>query len=607
MTERPAGAAGTGRVSAGHVTESIAHEMTREPDKVVGSNGPSAGPSRPSTRASIETLGFSRRLMVAFGLMVFLPLLVMVYLHVSGREVSFLLVLMATSAASVLGFYVVWDMVARVFSLLRDLKRVNVGDAAPIASGDEQSVSQLIHRMQENMVELETKARLLDEAERRLGDATMYSAQIIASIADFVIVTNQQLQVTKVNPAIQTALGYQADELSGRPIETVLRGTDGGDVLLGQDELAQLTKVGALWGKSGMLRSRAGEGIPVQTNLSVVKDGDDRLNGIVIVARDVRETLRLVGDLQQAKATLEDRVRQRTVEIEHALREREKALSEVTRKDDQLLRQEKMASLGQLAAGVAHEINNPVGFVNSNLQMLQTYLCDLTRYVEQSSALTAQWLGGESRELLIGRMRELVRWSEEAQLTQTVADAKQSVVESIEGLNRVKKIVSALREFSHADQDKPAWADLNEGLESTINIVWNELKYKTALHRDYGDLPKVLCYPHQLNQVFMNLLVNAAQAIPERGDIWVKTWAERENVYVDVRDTGTGIPEEQRSKIFDPFFTTKPVGQGTGLGLSIVYGIVERHGGTVRVESRVGEGTTFHLSFPIERVVQAAA
>ncbi|MFZ5875298.1 MAG: ATP-binding protein [Nitrospirota bacterium] len=571
------------------------------------SNVKASGPTGPRGTASIATLGFVRRLIISFGLMVFIPLLVMVYTHVRGQDVSFPFVLISTSVASVLGFYVVWEMVTRVVSLLQDLRRVNAQDGAPDVGGVEQSVSQLIHRMQENMAELETKARLLDESERRLGDATMYSSQIIAAIADFVIVTNPQLQVTKVNPAIQTALGYQADELSGRPIETVLRGTDGGNVLLGQDELAQLTKVGALWGKSGMLRSREGEGIPVQTNLSVVKDGGGQLNGIVIVARDVRETLRLVSDLQQAKATLEDRVRQRTVEIEHALREREKALSEVTRKDDQLIRQEKMASLGQLAAGVAHEINNPVGFVNSNLQMLQTYLSDLTRYVERASALTAELLRGEPRESVVVQVQELVRWGEQAQLMQTVEDAKQSVVESIEGLNRVKKIVSALREFSHADQDDPAWADLNEGLESTINIVWNELKYKTTLHRDYGDLPKVLCYPHQLNQVFMNLLVNAAQAIPERGDIWVKTWAEGENVYIDVRDTGAGIPEEQLSKVFDPFFTTKPVGQGTGLGLSIVYGIVERHGGTVRVVSRVGEGTTFHLSFPVERVVRAAA
>jgi signal transduction histidine kinase len=199
-----------------------------------------------------------------------------------------------------------------------------------------------------------------------------------------------------------------------------------------------------------------------------------------------------------------------------------------------------------------------------------------------------------------------VRSHGQLQASQAIEDARQSVVESIDGLNRVKKTVSALQEFAHADQDEPAWADLNEGLETTINIVWNELKHKATLHRDYGDVPKIFCYPHQVNQVLMNLLVNAAQAISEHGEIWVRTWADAENVYVDIRDTGAGIAEEHLSKIFDPFFTTKPLGQGTGLGLSIVYGIVERHGGVVHVDSRVGEGTTFHLSFPIQRAAKAA-
>jgi signal transduction histidine kinase len=266
-----------------------------------------------------------------------------------------------------------------------------------------------------------------------------------------------------------------------------------------------------------------------------------------------------------------------------------------------------MASLGQLAAGVAHEINNPVGFVNSNLQMLQQYMTDLATYIARTGPLLERIGAGAGSDQLGQEANAVVSWVQGIDLAQTLDDAKHSVVESIDGLNRVKKIVSALREFSHADQDEPAQADLNEGLESTINIVWNELKYKVTLHRDYGDLPKVPCYPHQLNQVFMNLLVNAAQAIPEKGEIWVKTWADADHVCVDVRDSGTGIAEAHLAKIFDPFFTTKPVGQGTGLGLSIVYGIVERHGGTIRVTSRVGEGTTFHVSLPTQSAMKAAA
>jgi PAS domain S-box-containing protein len=562
---------------------------------------------------SISALGFIRRMAIAFGLLVFIPLLVLIYVHMEGANVSFATILFSTAVTSLVGFYVVWEIVKRILTLAQDAQRL-VPAAATAQQGQQdeggilqQSFSHLIQQMQSTMAELEAKAGLLEETEQKLGEATVYSAQVISSIADYVIVTDSHMRVRKINPAVQTQLGYGVDDLKDRPVETVLRGTAGGEVLMNQEEMAQLMRAGTLWGKSGMLRSRDGEGIPVQMNLSLVRGADGDLSGIVIVARDVRETLRLVADLQQAKTNLEERVRQRTQQIEQAMQERERAYQELTRKDDQLVRQEKMASLGQLAAGVAHEINNPVGFVSSNLQMLQRYLADLTTYAARTGSLMEKLRGGANTEVLRPEAEEVAGWVKSVELDQTLVDAGESVVESIDGLNRVKKIVSALREFSHADRDEPASADLNEGLESTINIVWNELKYKITLHREYGDLPKVNCYPHQLNQVFMNLLVNAAHAIPDKGEVWVKTWADRDRVYVDVRDTGAGIPEANLSKIFDPFFTTKPVGQGTGLGLSIVYGIVERHGGTIHVESRVGEGTTFHLSFPLQPVLKAAA
>lgn len=561
--------------------------------------------------ASMATIGFIRRMGIAFGLMVFIPLLIMVYVYLDRETIAFPVILMSTAIASLVGFYVVWEMVKRVLSVTQDVQRFTPGDTSSSQQDEggilQQSFSRLIHQMQTAMAELETKAKLLEETERKLGEVTVYSAQIISSIADYVIVTDPHLRVTKVNPAVQSLLGYGADGLKDQSVEAVLRGTAGGDVLMDQGEMDQLNRAGTLWGKSGMLRSQAGEGIPVQMNLSLVRDTGANVTGIVIVARDVRETLRLVADLQQAKSTLEERVRQRTHEIELAMQERERAYRELTRKDDQLIRQEKMASLGQLAAGVAHEINNPVGFVSSNLQMLQQYLGDLRSYVERTDALVHRVADPKAAVSMQREAAEVLAWMESSDLKQTLVDAPQALLESIDGLNRVKKIVSALREFSHADQDEPAWADLNEGLESTINIVWNELKYKVTLHRAYGDLPKVQCYPHQLNQVFMNLLVNAAQAIPEKGEIWLKTWADTDHVYIDIRDSGSGIPEGHLSKIFDPFFTTKPVGQGTGLGLSIVYGIVERHGGTIRVTSREGEGTTFHVSFPLTPPLKVAA
>jgi PAS domain S-box-containing protein len=568
-------------------------------------------PETPPIRfsVSIATLGFIRRMAVAFGLMVFIPLLILVYVYLQGEGIPFVAILLSTAAASLVGFYIVWEMMKRVLSVAQDVQRFapNADTTQDEGGVLQQSFSHLIQQMQTTMSELETKARLLEQTERQLGEVTVYSAQIIAAIADYVIVTDPQLRITKINPAVQSLLGYGVDDLKEHPVETVLRGTGGGEVLMSPQEREHLTAAATLWGKSGMLRSRGGEGIPVQMNLSLVRYAHGGPTGFVIVARDVRETLRLVADLQQAKTTLEERVRQRTHEIEEAMRESARAHQELTRKDDQLIRQEKMASLGQLAAGVAHEINNPVGFVNSNLQMLQQYMTDLATYIARTGPLLERIGAGAGSDQLGQEANAVVSWVQGIDLAQTLDDAKHSVVESIDGLNRVKKIVSALREFSHADQDELAQADLNEGLESTINIVWNELKYKVTLHRDYGDLPKVPCYPHQLNQVFMNLLVNAAQAIPEKGEIWVKTWADADHVCVDVRDSGTGIAEAHLAKIFDPFFTTKPVGQGTGLGLSIVYGIVERHGGTIRVTSRVGEGTTFHVSLPTQSAMKAAA
>jgi signal transduction histidine kinase len=156
-----------------------------------------------------------------------------------------------------------------------------------------------------------------------------------------------------------------------------------------------------------------------------------------------------------------------------------------------------------------------------------------------------------------------------------------------------------LKDFAHPGEDKLQSADINQCLESTLNVVWNELKYKTTVTKAYGDLPIMQCYPHQLNQVFMNLLVNAAQAIEKKGEITVSTRADDGHVEIEISDTGAGIPKENLSKIFDPFFTTKAVGKGTGLGLNVSYNIIKKHKGTLDVNSTVGKGTTFMIRIPV--------
>ena len=253
-----------------------------------------------------------------------------------------------------------------------------------------------------------------------------------------------------------------------------------------------------------------------------------------------------------------------------------------------------------MAAGVAHEINNPIGFFNSNLGTLKNYANDLLRLIGAYEAVEPLLPASPPKERL-----EAVR--KQIDLAYLREDIVSLIAESIDGTTRVRQIVQDLRDFSRTGQVDWTFTDLHVGLESTINLVWNELKLKADVVRDYGDLPLVECIPSQINQVFMNLLVNAAQAISQHGTITLRSGREGDQVWISVADTGIGIPAEQLSKIFDPFFTTKPIGQGTGLGLSVSYGIVNKHGGHIRVDSQSGQGTTMTISLPIKRVPEAIA
>ena len=264
---------------------------------------------------------------------------------------------------------------------------------------------------------------------------------------------------------------------------------------------------------------------------------------------------------------------------------------------NQLLQSEKLASIGQLAAGVAHEINNPVGFINSNIGSLERYLKNLFVILDAYEKAEAQ--GTEC-----AAVKTLKEQLDYAYLKEDVVSL---IEETRDGVARVKKIVQDLKDFSHVDEAEWQWADLHKGLDSTLNVVNNEIKYKAEVVKEYGELPPVECLPSQLNQVFMNLLVNAAHAIAERGTITLRTGGVGEEVWVEVADTGSGIAPENMKRIFDPFFTTKPVGKGTGLGLSLSYGIVQKHHGRIEVQSEQGRGTTFRITLPVRQAEAAAA
>jgi len=262
---------------------------------------------------------------------------------------------------------------------------------------------------------------------------------------------------------------------------------------------------------------------------------------------------------------------------------------------NQLLQSEKMASVGQLAAGVAHEINNPMGFITSNLGSLKNQVRDLLGVLEAY----------RSTEPALAAHPELIKRIGQAKVSADFEflqeDIQSLIAESLDGAHRVKKIVENLKDFARVDNAEWLYANLEHGLDSTLNIVWNELKYKAEVIKEYSGLPEIECIASQLNQVFMNLMVNAAHAIESRGAITLRTGFDENNVWVEVEDNGTGISPEHLGRIFEPFFTTKPVGKGTGLGLSLAYSIVQRHNGRFYVCSEPGHGSRFRVILPRER------
>ncbi|WP_313952647.1 bacteriohemerythrin [Accumulibacter sp.] len=319
------------------------------------------------------------------------------------------------------------------------------------------------------------------------------------------------------------------------------------------------------------------------------------------VLRSTNEQLQATQEkLAELNASLERQVEQRGGELqatnEELLREQaelQRAMEAVERTQGRLLQSEKMAAVGQLAAGVAHEINNPIGFVSSNLASLKRYVERLLGVIDAAAPAVAALAAAHPARLAAEQALQ------EAELDFLREDIPDLIGESADGLARVRKIVADLKDFSHVEEAEWQEADLNRGLESTLNVVWNELKYKAQVVRDLGELPAVRCIPAQLNQVFMNLLVNAGQAIETSGTITLRSGHEGRHVWVEVEDTGGGMPPEVQKRIFEHFFTTKPVGTGTGLGLAISWEIVQRHNGSIAVDSQLGQGTRFRIRLPI--------
>lgn len=283
--------------------------------------------------------------------------------------------------------------------------------------------------------------------------------------------------------------------------------------------------------------------------------------------------------------------------LEHNYREKlEEALAnqacELKKANGIILQNEKMALVGQIAAGVAHEINNPVGFISCNLGSLDLYSKRLLDFVKVQTDLIDRCCPKEEVE-------EIKEFRKNIRLDRIMDEVPKLLDESNEGVNRIKEIVGNLKGFSRVDKGEFILASINSIISKTLDIVRNELKYVATVVTDYGEIPPVMCLPNQLTQVFMNLLINAAHSIQDQGEISVRTWREGNDIYISISDTGCGIPEDVINHIFEPFFTTKEVGKGTGLGLSISSDILRKHSGEITVESTAGEGTVFKIRIPL--------
>ncbi|MBV9960307.1 MAG: response regulator [Acidobacteria bacterium] len=278
-------------------------------------------------------------------------------------------------------------------------------------------------------------------------------------------------------------------------------------------------------------------------------------------------------------------------ELEQHNQELARRKAELERLQAQIVHSEKMASLGQLAAGIAHELNNPAGFIYGNMELLSERVTELERFLKAS----------ECPPPSLSQTFELRGAEEAIDYQEAVADLRSIITDCQDGAERIRDVVQNLRLFSRLDEAEFKQVELHEGIESTLRLLSRYYSSnRITLLRDYADLPRVSCYAGQLNQVWMNLLVNAAQAIgSDCGVVTITTRLEDESVRVSINDTGSGIEPAHLDKIFDPFFTTKPIGEGTGLGLSIIYGIIERHNGSIQVASCKDSGTTFTVTLPV--------
>lgn len=424
---------------------------------------------------------------------------------------------------------------------------------------------------------------------------------VIDSLGEEIVSLDRDMKIVTVNKALTNRLKCRPEEVVGKHCfdnaiseNNFLR--DEGV----QSLVSNVFKNGSEASDLVIVKGGNGEETFRKVSCQPIRNESDDVFQVVVLAQDVTEDRRKTQQIH----LLNEQLMANTAKIENQNIELKNTLKQLENTQAQMIQSEKMASIGQLAAGVAHEINNPTGFISSNLKTLMDYQGDIAHLIENYrqfiTDVSSEEFGDRIPEALKQSAQKLSAIENDIDLEFLLDDIDDLIGDCREGTDRIKKIVMDLKDFAHPGEDKIKSIDINKGLESTLNVVNNEIKYKATVKKELGDIPPVKGYPQQLNQVFMNILVNAAQAIEKKGEIVVKTQQVNGHVEIKISDTGCGIPEENLHKIFDPFFTTKDVGKGTGLGMNIAYNIVKKHNGKLEADSTVGKGTTFTIKIPTD-------
>ena len=405
------------------------------------------------------------------------------------------------------------------------------------------------------------------ELEQALAEAR----NLLESAADAIVIADGDGRIVRLNRQAEQMFGYARDALIGKPVEVLVP-----EPLPSPREALVRLEVAT--------RHQGGAEIPTELTLSPLETARGLL--LIVILRDITERRRA-----------EERLRRQNVLLEEIARSERAAHEALKQLESQMVQAEKLAALGRMVAGVAHEVNNPLAFVRNNLVLLQRdlgYLRELIQlYQEADESLD------RSRPELLARIRAL---AEQMDLAYTLMNVESLATRSTEGLRRIEQIVKDLRNFARLHEAERKEIDLNESIATTVGIAQLAAREKQVeIVTDLGPLRRITCYPAKLNQVVLNLLTNAIDASPQGGTVTIRTRINPEGgVTLEVIDAGKGIDPAIRDKIFEPFFTTKPVGQGTGLGLAIIYGIVQLHGGRIEFESEPGQGTRFTVHLPPE-------